>query len=264
MRTWLSASQSKEKICVDTFQNMIDSNVAESLRQVTKSMRSLVSHAYVQSLDAIAAAPSHSEKQFVIFLKKGVYKEYAKIDKTMTNLVLIGEGMSVTTISGDRSNASGWATMKSATFDVRAQGFIAMDIGFENTAGPNNRQAVALSVGGDQSAFHRCKRHHRLYLPLRHGEDSTGFSLEYCSIEADFDLAADVNSTPTYLGRPWGKYARTEFMKSSMSASVSNRVTWPGYHVITEASNADSFTVAKFIGGNSWLPSTGVPFAPGL
>lgn len=51
----------------------------------------------------------------------------------------------------------------------------------------------------------------------RFAEDSTGFSLEYCSIEADFDLAADVNSTPTYLGRPWGKYARTEFMKSSIS-----------------------------------------------
>ncbi|XP_034203831.1 pectinesterase/pectinesterase inhibitor PPE8B-like [Prunus dulcis] len=174
-----------------------------------------VSHAYDQSLDAIAAAPSHSQKQFVIFVKKGVYKEYAKIDKTKTNLVLIGEGMSVTTISGDRSNASGWATMKSATFDVRAQGFIAMDIGFENTAGPNNRQAVALSVGGDQKNIK--DQQNTLTASGRFAEDSTGFSLEYCSIEADFDLAADVNSTPTYLGRPWGKYARTEFMKSSMS-----------------------------------------------
>ncbi|PQQ01825.1 putative pectinesterase/pectinesterase inhibitor 44 [Prunus yedoensis var. nudiflora] len=35
-------------------------------------------------MDAIAAAPSHSQKQFVIFVKKGVYKEYVKIDKTKT------------------------------------------------------------------------------------------------------------------------------------------------------------------------------------
>ncbi|XP_008233460.1 PREDICTED: pectinesterase/pectinesterase inhibitor PPE8B-like [Prunus mume] len=197
---------------MDTFQNMIDSNVAESLRQVTKSIDEVLGMIQVQQqnhlhrhnvtaapgsdpdpydpalsrtadvtvsqdgsgkfkriMDAIAAVPSHSQKQFVIFVKKGVYKEYVKIDKTKMNLVLIGQGMSVTTISGYRSNASGWQTIDSPTFDVRAQGFIAMDIGFENTAGPNNRQAVALSVGGDQSAFHRCKRHHRLYLRIRHG-----------------------------------------------------------------------------------------------
>ncbi|BFG22422.1 hypothetical protein CerSpe_086960 [Prunus speciosa] len=55
-----------------------------------------------------------------------------------------------------------------------------------------------------------------------------------------------------------------EHMNNGPGASVSNRIKWPGYHVITEASKADSFTVAKFIGGNSCLPSTGVPFAPGL
>ncbi|PQQ01826.1 pectinesterase/pectinesterase inhibitor PPE8B-like [Prunus yedoensis var. nudiflora] len=46
-------------------------------------------------MDAIAAAPSHSQKQFVIFVKKGVYKEYVKIDKTKMNLVLIVEGMTL-------------------------------------------------------------------------------------------------------------------------------------------------------------------------
>ena len=40
---------------------------------------------------------------------------------------------------------------------VKAEGFIAINMGFENTAGPYNHQAVALLVEGDQSAFFLCK-----------------------------------------------------------------------------------------------------------
>ncbi|KAK2635167.1 hypothetical protein Ddye_029959 [Dipteronia dyeriana] len=40
-----------------------------------------------------------------------------------------------------------------AVFDER---FIARDITFENTAGPENHQAVALCLGSDFSVFFRC------------------------------------------------------------------------------------------------------------
>jgi pectin methylesterase-like acyl-CoA thioesterase len=36
---------------------------------------------------------------------------------------------------------------------VKASGFIAMDMTIRNTAGPNGHQAVAMRIGGDQSAF---------------------------------------------------------------------------------------------------------------
>lgn len=39
---------------------------------------------------------------------------------------------------------------------VSGRGFIARDITFRNTAGPHNRQAVALRVDSDRSAFYRC------------------------------------------------------------------------------------------------------------
>lgn len=52
---------------------------------------------------AIAAAPQHSFKRHTIHVKKGVYDEILRISNTVWNLTLIGEGMGVTVITGNRS-----------------------------------------------------------------------------------------------------------------------------------------------------------------
>lgn len=67
-------------------------------------------------MDAIKAAPSHSNNHFVILVKKGVYKEYVNIDQTKTNIVLMGEGKDATIISGSKSVGGGQQTFDSATF----------------------------------------------------------------------------------------------------------------------------------------------------
>ncbi|XP_061999449.1 pectinesterase/pectinesterase inhibitor PPE8B-like [Rosa rugosa] len=194
-------------------------------------------------MQAVEAVPDHSRKRFAILVKRGVYKENVDINVKKTNLVLIGEGMDVTTITGHKSNA------------VKAEGFIAIDIGFENTAGPHNGQAVALLVKGDQSAFFRCKING--YQDTLYAHNSRQFFREckisgtvdfifgystavfqMCTIiarkdlimawlqllptvfskktqpglhsnfvtyvTADADLLSNITATPTYLGRPWG------------------------------------------------------------
>ncbi|KAF9601058.1 hypothetical protein IFM89_015984 [Coptis chinensis] len=124
---------------------------------------------------------------------------------------------------------------------------------------------------------------------------NTGISIHNCRIVATSDLEASKNSFATYLGRPWKMYSRVVYMISYMGdhiqpqgwlewnstsaldklyygeymnygpgGAVGQRVKWPGYRVITSTVEASKFTVAQFIYGSSWLPSTGVAFVSGL
>ncbi|XP_071732610.1 probable pectinesterase/pectinesterase inhibitor 61 [Rutidosis leptorrhynchoides] len=124
---------------------------------------------------------------------------------------------------------------------------------------------------------------------------NTGISIHSCRLLADHDLVASKGSFQTFLGRPWKKYSRTvymlsymgdhidpqgwlewdgtfaldtlyygEYMNNGPGAAIGRRVKWPGYRVITSTIEASRFTVAKFIYGSSWLPSTGVAFLAGL
>ncbi|XP_047307817.1 pectinesterase/pectinesterase inhibitor PPE8B-like [Impatiens glandulifera] len=296
--------------------------------------------------DAVAAAPALSTQRFVIYVKKGVYNEYVEISKKKWNIMMIGDGIDATIISGNRSFIGGWTTYRSATFAVKGRGFIARDITFENTAGPEMHQAVAFRSDSDLSVLFRCSfrgyqdtlyahsmrqfyRECRIsgtvdfifgdgtvvfqscQILARKGlpnqkntitaqgrkdpTEPTGFSIQFSNISAEPELMASLNNTQTYLGRPWKLYSRTmimqsyispairpegwlewngdfaldtlwygEYMNYGPSAGLGGRIKWPGFHGLNDSSQASNFTVAQFILGNSWLPSTGVKYTAGF
>ncbi|KZV26824.1 plant invertase/pectin methylesterase inhibitor superfamily [Dorcoceras hygrometricum] len=284
--------------------------------------------------------------RFVIYVKAGTYSEKVHVNKN--GITLIGDGKYSTIITASSNVAGGSSLQGSATFTITGDGFIARDIGFQNTAGPLGHQAVALLVASDRSVIYRCsiagyqdtlfayslRQFYRecdiygtvdfifgdaaavfqsctliLRRPRQGGAfvtvmangrtdpgQNTGFSVQNCKITVGSDFAPVKNSYRSYLGRPWKEYSRAVVMETYIDAeidprgwvewegagsstyrtlyyaeyantgpgsSTSGRVNWPGFHVIGTP-EASKFTVANFIGGNSWLPSTGVDFTSGL
>ncbi|KAL6532489.1 hypothetical protein OROGR_014459 [Orobanche gracilis] len=107
--------------------------------------------------EALQEAPQKHNGTFVIYIKEGVYEEYVTVNKTTWSVMFIGDGPTKTKIIGNRSKIGGWETFWTATVAIEGDNFIAKDIGFENNAGPDMHQAVALRVSGDKSIFHNCR-----------------------------------------------------------------------------------------------------------
>lgn len=104
--------------------------------------------------EAVAAAPDFGTGRFVIRIKAGVYKETVRIPFEKTNIVLIGDGMGATVITGAlNAQMPGVSTYNTATVGVLGDGFMARDLTFENTAGAGAHQAVALRLDSDHSVI---------------------------------------------------------------------------------------------------------------
>ncbi|KAL4395608.1 hypothetical protein S245_000099 [Arachis hypogaea] len=293
-----------------------------------------------------AAGRVNKNGRVVVYVKAGVYRESVNIKGGIKNLMMFGDGIGATIITGSKNYEDGSTTVGSATFTVSSDGFIARDLTIENSAGPQKHQAVALLSSSDHSVFYRCsfrgyqdtlyvlsqRQFYRdcdiygtidfifgdavalfqncnifLRKPMSKQQnavtaqgrtdpnENTGIVIHNCRIMAASDLKPVQGSVKCFLGRPWQKYSRTVVVKSSLDglieaagwmpwagsfalntlyygeymnigagANTAGRVKWPGFHVITNPSEALKFTVANFLDGGSWIPGTGVPFETGL
>ncbi|KAL2514892.1 putative pectinesterase/pectinesterase inhibitor 28 [Forsythia ovata] len=300
---------------------------------------------YTTINEAMKDIPKNSDKAFVLYIKEGVYEEKVQFNSSLINLIVIGDGPTKTRITGKLNFIDGTSTYHTATVAVHGDNFIAKDIGFENSAGPEKHQAVALRVGADKSLFYNCHMdgyqdtlyahtYRQFYkdcvisgtidfifgdsaavfqgctMVVRKPMDNqqcivtaqgrkearqpTGHVLQNCTIQADPAYYPVRNKLKSYLGRPWKQYSRTIILESFLDdliqpqgwlpwnetfalntlfyaefnnrgpASVkTQRITWPGVKELP-ANRVQRFTASQFIDADTWIPSTGVPYAPGF
>lgn len=105
---------------------------------------------------AVARIPEKSNTRFVIYVKAGTYVENVELGNSYSNVMIYGDGMNLSIISGSKNFVDGTPTFSTATVGVAGKGFIARDIGFMNTAGAVKYQAVAFRSASDQSVYYRC------------------------------------------------------------------------------------------------------------
>ena len=68
---------------------------------------------------AVASAPSNASSEsgyYLIYVTAGVYEEYVVVPKNKKYVMLVGDGINRTIITGNRSVVDGWTTFNSATF----------------------------------------------------------------------------------------------------------------------------------------------------
>ncbi|KAI9075829.1 hypothetical protein K1719_042196 [Acacia pycnantha] len=246
--------------------------------------------------DALKHVPQKSKERTVIYVKKGVYYENVRVKKNKWNVVMIGDGMNTTIVSGRLNFVDGTPTFSSATFAVFGKNFMAKDMGFRNTAGPQKHQAMApmAIVIQNSNIFPKVPMWGQQNTITAQGKIdpnmNTGISIQNCSISPFGNLS----SVQAYLGRPWKNYATTVFIQSSMGdlinpsgwlpwvgnsapdtifyaefqnfgpgASTNYRVKWKGLRTIS-AKQAKRFTVKAFLQGDRWIPVTSTPYKSSL
>lgn len=65
--------------------------------------------------EAVNAIPKNSNATFVIYIKAGVYAEQVLVNKSMTHVMMVGDGPTKTRITGSLNFADGTQTFKTAT-----------------------------------------------------------------------------------------------------------------------------------------------------
>ncbi|CAK7353758.1 unnamed protein product [Dovyalis caffra] len=64
---------------------------------------------------AVAGAPNHSSKRYIIRIKAGLYRENVEVPIEKTNIMFLGDGRKTTIITGSRNVVDGSTTYQSAT-----------------------------------------------------------------------------------------------------------------------------------------------------
>ncbi|GER36120.1 plant invertase/pectin methylesterase inhibitor [Striga asiatica] len=267
---------------------------------------------YVTVGEAVEIAPHKSDERYIVRIKSGVYRENVEIPSNRWNMMFVGDGEGETNTAGP-SNHQAVALRVSADFSAFHQCTMSAYQDTLYTHSLRQFYSACTIFGTVDFIFDRgaavlqdCDIWVRRPNPGQRNMvtadgradpgQNTGIVIQGCRIQADNDLRPVQAQFPTYLGRPWGQYARTVVMQTEISdvvwpegwyrwnnsnyglntcffaeyentgdgANTSHRVTWHGFRVLAGDEEAEPFTAAEFIAGGEWLPDTGFPFSLGL
>lgn len=143
--------------------------------------------------DALNAVPANNRKHHVIYIRNGVYKEKLLLDSTKNFVTLIGEDKFSAILTyddhagklspaGDTIN-----TRTSWSFKILADDFTAKNITFQNDAGFNAGQAVAVESDGDRAVFINCRFVGNQDVLFTNSDNSRQY-FENCYIEGTTDF----------------------------------------------------------------------------
>ena len=130
-------------------------------RKITVAQDGSGNYTTVQA--AFNSIPAGNKTATTIFIKKGVYKEKLVLDSTRKMLTLVGEDEFNTVLTYDdhtgkvSSHGDTINTRSSYSLLIKADDFSAMNITFQNDAGFNAGQAVAVESDGDRALFISCR-----------------------------------------------------------------------------------------------------------
>ncbi|MBW8684678.1 pectinesterase family protein [Chitinophaga rhizophila] len=219
---------------------------------------------YSSVQQAFNAVPNNSSSRTVIFIKNGVYKEVLTLESGKKNVTVIGESVNGVKLTYDNyaskinpATGAAYGTSGSSSTFIRAEGFYAVNVTFENSSGPVG-QALAIYISGDKAVFNNCRflgrqdtyygGNCRQYLRNCYLEGTTDFIFgpatavfESCKLYSYGGSAITAASTESYvpygfvflkcnisgasgastdLGRPWRPYAAVSYQNTAMSAVI--------------------------------------------
>uniref|UniRef100_A0A7N0TAW6 Pectinesterase n=1 Tax=Kalanchoe fedtschenkoi TaxID=63787 RepID=A0A7N0TAW6_KALFE len=158
-------SSRRRLLSEDGFPSWVNAGMRRLLTAPARNIKAAVvvakdgSGRYSKVSDAVKNIPADRDgsRMYIIYVKAGVYSEVVTVDKKQTNVMIVGDGPHKTKITGGLNYVDGVGTFQTGTFKALGNNFIARDIGFENTAGSEKHQAVALHAEGDMSVFYNCR-----------------------------------------------------------------------------------------------------------
>jgi pectinesterase len=217
---------------------------------------------------AVDAVPANNTVRHIIEIAPGTYQQRVLVPDNKPFITLRGNGSSPAdtklTFYETASTPPNESTVHASTV-VRAKDFMAENLTFENSAGQNAGQALAIYVRGDRAVFNNCRflgwqdtlrsesgRHyfHNSYIEgsvdfiygkgTAYFENTTLFSKAggYITAQAregaaetsgyvfkDSTITGTAPNGSVYLGRPWQAFSRSIFIDTKMGSLI-NPAGW--------------------------------------